>query len=238
MAVAGNNAAAIDACKLTATDYAKLTNQSQTEASCKSAKATAIASGQCTNSFDSPDSGTTVATVTSTCARYLSCVFAASPTLAAGASASYGEQGACWATQTREVCTSGCRLGLESLHRAHSTIRACDLCVGDSDCSGSTPVCDLAQGDCVGVGGGSCSASSADLSYCVQYSGSSYSADSVKTACSQGGNTYSSGACAPGTGKSCVFMKGTSTEYRYVFYSASSSLSPETLCATAGGTYE
>ena len=235
MVLAGSSSAAIDACIQSAASYAKLADQTQAEATCKSAKAAAMASGQCSSSANSRMP--TVA-VTSTCARYLSCVFAAEPLIAANASASYGAQGACWATQTEATCTDGCRLGIGQLHQAHPTVTACNACVGDSDCSGETPVCDLAHGDCVGIGAGSCRVSVGGVDYCGQYPGSGYTADTVKAACAQASGSYSPGPCATGTGKTCFFEKGTSNESQWVFYGNQDAKSMETLCTNAGGTYE
>jgi hypothetical protein len=87
------------------------------------------------------------------------------------------------------------------------------------------------------AGAGSCTISSTNSQYCIEYLGSSYTADSVKAACASG--TYSASACATGSGKQCVFQKGTTTEYRWVFSTADGgALSPESLCTSAGGTYE
>lgn len=83
------------------------------------------------------------------CTRFLSCVYAVAPDQAAGASAAYGPDGACWKTQDRDACSKGCSTGLVGLHKVHASESACALCSSDEDCSGSTPACDKTHGDCV-----------------------------------------------------------------------------------------
>lgn len=93
---------------------------------------------------------------------------------------------------------------------------------------------------CGSAGAGSCTidVSAANYSYCINYTGSAYTVDSVKAACSSG--TYSADACATSSGKKCVFQKGTSSEYSWAFTVSgdAGSFDPESTCTTAGGTYE
>jgi hypothetical protein len=70
------------------------------------------------------------------------------PDQAAGASAAYGSDGACWKTQTHDVCEQGCTSGFDALHKLNPSM--CPLCASDADCSGSTPACDPKAGECVG----------------------------------------------------------------------------------------
>jgi len=89
------------------------------------------------------------------------------------------------------------------------------------------------------AGAGSCTSGSGAFHYCIEYTGTSYTVDSVKTTCTAATGTYSSSACATGSGKACVFQKGTSTEYKWVFSTGDAgSITPESFCTSAGGTYE
>jgi hypothetical protein len=87
------------------------------------------------------------------------------------------------------------------------------------------------------AGAGSCAVTVGSSGYCIDYVGSSYTVDSVKAACPAAVGTYSAGSCASSTGKKCVFFKGTSTEYDWVF-TGTDATANQSLCTTAQGTYE
>lgn len=78
------------------------------------------------------------------CSRFISCVYAVAPTQSAGADAAYGTDGACWKTESRDVCLQGCTSGLQALHQQYPT--GCPLCSSDSDCYPGT--CDHVRGEC------------------------------------------------------------------------------------------
>ena len=84
------------------------------------------------------------------CAAFIACTYETAPAQAAGATAAYGKDGACFATQSDETCHKGCTSGLESLHKLHPTSAACALCTSDAQCGGATPACAADRGECVG----------------------------------------------------------------------------------------
>jgi hypothetical protein len=96
----------------------------------------------------------------------------------------------------------------------------------------------LAAG-CGSAGSGSCTVSNAGFSYCINYSGSSYTTSAVQAVCTPAVGTYSSGACATGGAGVCTFQKGTSTEYKWTFANgdAGAGVSLETTCTAAGGSF-
>jgi hypothetical protein len=94
-----------------------------------------------------PNGSTAQNSANDVCGRYVSCVYAVTPDQAAGATAAYGSDGACWKTESHDVCLEGCRSGLEASHKLNPS--ACPLCASNADCSGSTPACDPYRGECV-----------------------------------------------------------------------------------------
>jgi hypothetical protein len=96
----------------------------------------------------------------------------------------------------------------------------------------------FAMAGCGGANAGSCKASGGTASYCIEYVGTSFTAATVKSQCTTAKGTYSTGACAAGAPKECVFQKGTATEIRWVFSTADAGTSTQTLCKSAGGSYE
>lgn len=96
----------------------------------------------------------------------------------------------------------------------------------------------LAAG-CGSAGSGSCTVSTAGLSYCINYTGSSYTSTAVQAACPSSVGTYSSGACPAGGGGTCTFGKGTAAEYKWTFSSADAGagVSLESVCTAGGGTF-
>jgi hypothetical protein len=92
------------------------------------------------------------------------------------------------------------------------------------------------------AGAGSCNVTNtaaAGYTFCINYIGSNYTSSAVQNACTQESGTYSSGACATGTSGSCDFQHGTASEYKWTYSIASDagSVSLQSICATAGGTY-
>jgi hypothetical protein len=94
-----------------------------------------------------PNGSTAQNSANDVCSSYVSCVYAAAPDQAAGATAAYGSDGACWKTESHDVCLEGCSSGLQALHKLNPS--ACPLCASDADCSGGTPACDPYGGECV-----------------------------------------------------------------------------------------
>jgi hypothetical protein len=105
--------------------------------------------GACVGGGLAPDGGGAAAQMQPPiCADYLACATAVTPAGAAELLAAYGPTGTCWSTtaQVAADCTNACKSGLLSLRGTRNA--ACG-CKRDDECSGATPACDLASGQCV-----------------------------------------------------------------------------------------
>jgi len=90
---------------------------------------------------------------------------------------------------------------------------------------------------CGAAGAGSCTVTSG--SYCINYTGSGFTASAVQTACPASVGTYSSGTCPTSSAGVCTFGAGTTGEYKWTFASADAGagVSVQSECTTAGGTF-
>ena len=92
---------------------------------------------------------------------------------------------------------------------------------------------------------GSCdvaTTASIGYTYCIDYLGSGYSADTVKAACAANESTYSPDRCAAGTDGVCTFNAGTDQQFTHQ-YSLSADgtdggiVDLQSICEDAGGTF-
>jgi hypothetical protein len=83
------------------------------------------------------------------CERYVHCATQATPASAAAVIAAYGPSGTCWSSTPAVAndCTSACVAGIAQLHNLAPS--ACPICLGDNECSGATPACNVSAGECV-----------------------------------------------------------------------------------------
>lgn len=90
---------------------------------------------------------------------------------------------------------------------------------------------------------GSCeveSTSSLGYTYCIDYTGQSYTAMNATAACTQAGGTFTAMmSCPMAPNGSCVFNGGTQMEYRYRFDTSAGDggVDPMRVCTTAGGAF-
>jgi hypothetical protein len=75
------------------------------------------------------------------CAKYLDCVAASTPSLAATSIAQYGPTGTCWGhgAELASTCVTACRTGLADLQESDPV--SCPHCTSAADCFGATPAC-------------------------------------------------------------------------------------------------